>query len=183
MNKLGILPITLIDGTPTVPDQVMRAVWFQMCAEDKAKTVFYDGYVNSVETWMAFIHSPANLAILIHTVDDPRACCVAWLNSFSGHFAFAHFCVLGKPEPGLGELVLQFWANLKNDAGKPFYDLILGLIPHSNQKAQRFVERLGFEEVGVIPKVCTMVYEDRKEPGVLYHFDLGRYRNGEQGQQ
>jgi predicted N-acyltransferase len=78
----------------------------------------------------------------------------------------------------VGELVLEFWANLKNDVGAYYYDILLGLIPASNVRAQRYIEHLGFDTVGEIPRICTMVYEDHQESGILYCLDLGRYRNG-----
>jgi hypothetical protein len=172
-DKISIWPVVAVAGKiPMVPEELLREVWRQMVQENKAFTVFYDGHIRTEDDWIRFVYDSGNVVILLVETDTPRVAAVAWLNSPGPNFAFGHFCVLGKTLPGLGEKVLNFWANLRNPASIRYYDMILGLIPESNQKAQEYVAALGFELVGRIPKVCTMAYHDRVEAGVLWHVDL-----------
>jgi hypothetical protein len=87
-QELGILPVAVIGGSPTVQEPIMRAVWRQMVLEDKAKTVFYDGHVSSEADWIQFIYSPANLPVIVYTLPEPQVCCIAWISAFWGGAPF-----------------------------------------------------------------------------------------------
>lgn len=177
-NKIGIIPITVIDGTPTVPEELLRHIWARMVESGRHKTVFYDGHVASEAAWMRFILAPSNSACLAFDMETPEPLLVAWLNGPGPNFAFGHFCGIGKPGRKIieaGVEVLRVWARLRNSAGARFYQIILGLVPESNDHAQRYIQRLGLRKIGTIPKVCHQVYDDRTEGGVLWYADMEDY--------
>lgn len=175
-DNLTIWPIVAIAGkAPTVPEDLLRGVWRQMVEENRASTVFYDGHVNNESSWVSYMYDRGNISCLVVDTVDKRVAAVAWLNSPGPNFAFAHFCVLGKTNHHAGKRVLQWWSNIRNPATVRYYDIILGLIPESNLKAQEFIEHLGFRKIGTIPKICSMAYHDRIEAGVLWHIDLEEY--------
>lgn len=71
--------------------------------------------------------------------------------------------------------MLRVWSRLRNSVGARFYQIVLGLVPESNEHAQRYIERLGLRRIGIIPKVCRQAYEDRLEGGVLWYADMEDY--------
>ena len=99
---------------------------------------------------------------------DSRLVAFGWLNAFGVHSAFAHFCVLRSDwfqTAELGAQMLERWMSFTKPDGSPLLQLILGTIPVENQRAIRFVNRIGFKTCGMIPKLVVD--------------QLGRFRDAE----
>ena len=178
MSEISIVPITVIDGTPTVPEDLLRFIWAEMVKSGRHRTVFYDGHVADEAAWLRFILSPSNSVCLAVDMQAMAPLVIAWLNGPGPNFAFGHFCGLGKPGRKIIEAgieVLRVWSRLRNSVGARFYQIVLGLVPESNEHAQRYIERLGLRRIGIIPKVCRQAYEDRFEGGVLWYADMEDY--------
>ena len=152
---IELLPYIEFNGTRTLSDDVLKEVFATIKREGTLATVFCDGKVSSPEDFIFTMKNPNNIVAFI--LLDGQIKGFAWLNGCSDNYAFAHFCffkeVWGKAE-AMGKAVLDYWFKFPGVEG-PLFDLILGLMPKFNQRAQKFVERLGFVRVGEIPKMAV----------------------------
>ena len=67
----------------------------------------------------------------------------------------------------VGKAMLDYWFKFPGPDG-PLFDVIIGMIPKFNEKAQAFIERLGFQRVGEIPKIARRG-KDRVPSVVSYY--------------
>lgn len=170
-SDVEIRPYVCIDGSWTVEDAELAEL-FNECRSDGLKDlVFFDG---SIDTELQFIEaakSPNNLTVVF--IDGYSAVGFAWLNAIGARSAFAHFCFLkrgwGRKALDVGHRTVDYWMAFKKQDGSPLLQVILGTIPTINQRALKYVFRLGFELCGSIPKMI----EGRD--GKLYAADLVYY--------
>lgn len=79
---------------------------------------------------------------------------LAWVNGFMGRSAQVHFCPLVQiPLPTATQAGLVFLDHLRATNA---LDSLLGLTPRPYLYALRFVERLGFTRLGVLPGACFL---------------------------
>ena len=148
----------------SVPDEILAGLWAQMCQSGKAMRLFYNGTVRTVDEWISWLKEPSNIVVLVADALNKKIACVAWLNNAREGSAQVHFCMLGMPRAEIGVMALNYWASLG-----PLY-VIVGITPESYTDAIRYAEKIGFKKKGEVTNLCNMVYEGRRESGVITEY-------------
>ena len=147
-----LVPYVYMDGEWTIADDTIKKMWDKIVEDELNTIVFYDADIRSKEEFLEFMQRPANNPVV--TLVDNQIAGMAWFNGYDGKMAFGHFlffkAIWGCTDE-IGNKVIEYWFSLKKDSGDLLFKTILGVIPEFNQKAIRFVKRIGFKELGTIP--------------------------------
>jgi hypothetical protein len=124
------------------------------------KTVFPGGEIKTEEDWIKFSNNPANVISKITVNGKIKG--VMWLTGIQRNHAYGHFCFFPPWGHSLryARIVLRQWFKS--------LDIIMGMIPCSNIKAQKFTEALGFKKLAIIPKVHYDAYKSQYGDIALY---------------
>lgn len=162
---IELIPYVEINGNRSLSDDNVKQIFHRMKSEGTLHVVFYDGSIKTEDDFVAYLKSPNNLPVFI--LSDGELSGLAWLNRVEGNHATAHFCLLknvwGEKSYDVGKKVLSYWFSFPGSDGEPLFDLLLGVIPSFNQKAIKYIEKLGFRVIGEIPKLYKNVYSGKFE--------------------
>ena len=180
-NSLQIVPYVYDGQTWILHDDFVGAVYDQMIHEGLLKTVFWGGHVSSKPEFIEFCKNSHNVLSFIFDRDLNNGQCVgfSWLGPISDNYAFGHFClfksVYGGKYKDIGDLMLNYWFSF--GTATPLFDVILGMVPGFNKKAQAFVEKIGMTRLGVIPTMCKKKTGEIDDAVIFYKL---RLENGRQ---
>lgn len=153
-----LLPyVQLPDGHMSVPDEYLFVLYHRLVQEGTLQVVFASGEVRQARDLILLYNNPTVFPVFVFLNDDIAGIC--WLNNLSGQSGLAHFCLLkptwGRTTQAIGERVMAYWWGLKAPGEAPLLRVLIGLIPAANAKAQRFIERLGWNRLGRIPYLIS----------------------------
>ena len=166
-----VLPITPAGIAGPVPDELLDETWRRLVAENKAEQVFYAGGVRSADEFVAFLRSP-DITACIALPDGGEVSVIAWLTNIGNRSAFAHYCVLGRPNRAVGRAVLDYWRSFRDPSGAPLIDVLLGITPETYPLALRVLHIMGFTTIGTVPRYCDLAYAGRRAGGVISFLEL-----------
>lgn len=148
-NEPRLVPYVEIDGARTLPDSFLEDIFDRMVAEGLLSMVFAGVGVRTSEDFVQLMRHPSNLPVFI--LSGSTCIGFAWLNGIGATFAYGHFCTfendVATPDQ-MGAMVLEYWWESFSAI-----EVLLGTIPSFNGRAIAFVERLGFQRVGEIPRL------------------------------
>lgn len=150
---MHILPYTVVDGVPTLPDSAVMELFLRMEEEGSLDMAFSGGEVRTPEEFLLVMKQPGNSLFVLLLRDEPVG--FFWLNGFEGRMARVHFCLFKRVwGPGsmiLGRKILDYSLNLRGANGEYLLDVLLGVTPEKNRLACRFAKRSGMTPLGVLP--------------------------------
>ena len=131
------------------------------------KTTFWEGTIRDGDSFVELLKNPNNHPVLFFR---SRVCVgLAWLSSVASNYAFGHFCLL-KDIWGVADQVgrdcVDYWFSWPGFNG-PLLDVIIGIIPGFNKRAHKYIERIGFTRLGVIPGMFKD--ETSREDAVIFY--------------
>ena len=130
---------------------------FDLMREEKTLSFLFSREpVESPEAFVAVMKQPANLVVLAFYNSEFVG--IAWVNSIREDFCFAHYWfsrkVWGKKSIEIGKTILQYWFRwTTSDDTECLFKVLLGETPASNTAAKSYNRRLGFTELGTVPKI------------------------------
>lgn len=167
MNEYKVWPYALMEsGNWSIPDELILWIWDKMCESGREKHVFWNGCVRDGLSFIAFLRRYDTYPIVVVDTQKGEPCAIGWLNGVERTHALVHFCVLGKPWPGIGQAALEYWKSFG------LLKVLVGITPETNRPALKYVGKLGFEVVGTIPKLCEMHYDGTLVGGVVTYRDM-----------
>jgi hypothetical protein len=169
-----VLPVEPLADGWTVSDAALASIWRRLVAEERVERTFYAGGIANPESFIGFLKSPHVAACIAIDEEARQPAVLAWLTNVENVSAFAHYCVLGRPSRAAGRAVLSFWESLRNPAGEPLLDLLLGITPEIHQEALRVLHILGFTSIGTIPRYCDCHYLGSRCGGVISYREFAR---------
>lgn len=132
----------------------MRAVYGQMVRERTLETTFYANSVPDGDEFLAILQRTENLPVV--AFDDRELAGLAWINAIKSDHAFAHYWfargVWGRRSVEVAKEILDYWFRFDKD-NDALFKVLLGETPANNRRAAAFNKRIGFTEVGTVPKV------------------------------
>lgn len=174
MSRFEPWPLVQIDGEWSIPDEILRLVWYKMQKEDKVKAVWYDGGVTSEEEWFEFIKSPVNYPVLIIDKERQEVVMLAWLNGLRDGTAQCHFCILGPYRRGVEKVVMEYWSGWPDGNGGRLLKVLIGITPESYDTTLKLVRMAGFTTLETrIPNMCNLIYEGRRVSAVISYYTPG----------
>jgi hypothetical protein len=160
-----------VDWRWTLDDDVLLSIANTVCREGKLSTVFLEGGIRTPEDVVEMFKRPSNLPVFAFRGTEPLG--FGWLNGISHNRAFAHFCMLnaahGRAAFRTMKLFFSYWMGMRS-GGEPIFDTLLGVVPETNERAIRFVERCGCVRVGVIPQMMRDVYSGEPVSAVVLYY-------------
>jgi hypothetical protein len=173
MKRFTIMPyvFSVENEQWSIPDSIMAEVWDHMCLEKKAEVVFWGGGITNTHEFLKFMKEDKNFPLLVIDVVSLVPVMVAWLNGIEMNHAIGHFCSLEKYDPEMAKTIIEFWKNLEKPDHSKMFNVLLGFIPETNDKAIKNAIRIGFTNLGTIPGMCSMAYNNNIIVGasVLYY--------------
>jgi RimJ/RimL family protein N-acetyltransferase len=143
-------------------------------------TVFHDNPQMNLLEFMNFFSARGVMLQIIHTVEgdviqDKAA--IAWLSGVEQYGdslrAIASFCVFRDYQnpvivDRMAKMVFSYWFD---ELGM---EIVIGMTPESNSHAVNFIKRIGFIEIGRIPKYSYL--KGSKTPCVITYMDNEQYK-------
>lgn len=155
----------LLPGSVTEDD--MRKVFFQLETDGVVETIFFDKTVTTSSEFLDLILDPYVHPYFGYLNGEP--CGVCWLNNPIGRGRQIHFAVYkkfwGKEAVHIGREATQQILRMKMADGSPYLLSMFGLTRISYRLAIRFMKKIGFREVGILPNAITT--SDGVEDGLI----------------
>jgi len=166
-----VYPVLEVDGWWTTSDEQLGRVWGMMIDEGKVETVFHDGRIRSVSEFIEYMKSPATHPVLVYDRQRDDWGAIAWLNNMDSGNTQSHFCTFKGSNPILmGHTVMEYWGGTRGKDGELLFFNIIGIIPENNQRAVKYIQKLGFTTIGTIPDFCDLFFEDTRCGGVVSYY-------------
>lgn len=165
VERYFIWPMTkLPDGTWSLSDDMLRAVWHQLALDGYADAVFYDGSVRTADEFVGYMKLPGNAPVFVMDNENRRAVFAAWLNGITSNSAYGHFFGIGRGNyrPEMAQMVVEYWEKMG------LFSVLLGVLPAMNLRAIRVALDAGFIILGVVPGLCPKADGSVEEGTVLY---------------
>jgi len=160
-----ILPYCEIDGILTLRDSDVHELYNDMCAEETANVVFYDGSIRNEDQFLQYFRSKsADLYVISNS--DKHTVALGWLNTFDQRTAQVHYVGFKKH---FNRESLKLGREFVQQILRMGYVTLTGIIPDTNPAACRMAEALGFTKLGTIPDHCYLYHEDRMVAGNVYY--------------
>jgi len=168
--EITLVPYVKYGGEWSVSDDNIMRLWDKLVEDKTHTTVFYDGGVTSREYFLKLMQSNDNnpLVVLI----DQKIAGFAWFNSVSDNFAFGHFAFFRSAwgvTDEVGQRIIKYWFSLTKSTGEPIFKTILGAVPEFNERAIKFVQRIGFVKLGTIPEFSYFPYFGEDKGVTLFY--------------
>jgi len=157
-----------IDGEWMLSDDFMGSVFDKMVDQGLLKTTFWEGSVIDFGQFIGMSKKPGNHMVLFF--EQKRCVGFAWLSAVTSNYAFAHFCLFKEiwgRSVNIGKTCVDYWFSWPGDNG-PLLDVIVGLMPGFNTRAHKYVEKLGWIELGTIPGMFRDKDRNREDAVIYY---------------
>lgn len=162
-------PFIKLDTGYSIPDKLLLDIWNDIVAEGRNKIAFYGGGIETFKDFIAYLTKPTNHFVFIADTEKKKIVFMAWMNNIQGKTAFVHFCGIGHGtyRHAIGRLVLDYWERMN------IFDVVMATIPETNTTALKLIKPLGFVEIGTIPMLCHLHYENKTVGGVVSYYLMG----------
>lgn len=163
---MQLLPYVEVNGSWTIPDNLMQGLYLKLEAQGIAKNVFTDGSIRSGYEFLEKMKNGNNLPVA--AIDDNQVIGFGWLNTIAERRAFCHHFFYkeawGKKTLSTAKEFINYWFDMKN--GETYlFDYLIGMTPPENKIGIQFAKRLGFNIVGYVPTFGIISYLERKNYG------------------
>ena len=167
-SEIGIFPYVPLGDAWTFSEEFLGAVFDKIVEQKLLKTTFWEGSITNAVEFVSMVKSPNNHVVFFLEGDDCLG--LAWLSAVTSNYAFAHFCsfreIYGRSVK-LGKDCVDYWFSWPGDGG-PLLDVIVGIMPGINKTAHKYVEKLGWIRLGIIPGMFRDK-ERNQEDAVIYY--------------
>ena len=164
--KYQHIPYRLVDGIPTFKDSDFEYLYMKLRSHGLLGRVFFDGTMQTVEEFIAFMKSGSNMVFVILRKEDGEPVGFWWLNNISWTHAWVHFTafreIWGTPYPVvLGKEAMSICLN---DLG---FSVIMGMTPTNNKLALKYIKEVGLKPVAEIPGLLWDGKKQRSMAGLI----------------
>ena len=165
---MNIVPYVKMRNEYSISDFGMVNIYRKMQKLDLVKIVFSGGEVQTEERFLRFAKNSRNV---VHVVTEDDVCVqISWLNRWGHNHAFCHTCMFpeiwGKRTLWAGRLSLKYWFGFEID-GRPLLDVIMSKTSLKNEYINRYLERMGFHHLGVVPGINKDFYNNTNQDAVF----------------
>lgn len=172
---MRIISYVKIGDEYSISDFGMISIFEKMLKLNLVKIVFAGGEVKTPYSFLFFAKNPKNVTHIV--VDENEACVqISWLNRWGHNHAFCHTCMFpeiwGKRTIEAGLLSLKYWFGFKIDE-RPLLDVILSKTSIKNKLINKYLERIGFHHLGVVPKISKNFYNNTNQDAVFKYITRG----------
>ena len=187
-SEIKLVPYVQIDDEWILSEVFLDSIFDKIINQGLLKTIFWEENVTDESHFVNLARSPNNhmvfffeagkghqlppLFIGLAEKKKPSHYCVgfAWVSAVTSNYAFAHFClfkeVWGRSDE-IGKNCVDYWFSWPGTEG-PLLDVLIGIMPGFNRRAHKFIERLGFTRLGVVPGMFRDKKRNRDDAVIYY---------------
>jgi hypothetical protein len=168
-NEVRLIPYVELNGARTLPDTFLEDVFDEMIVHGLVSAVFAGSNVSTSEDFRKMMRHPSNIPVFL--VYGTQCIGFAWLNGIALNHAYGHFCTFpneAMTAVEMGGMVMDYWWSLGTPE-KPALDVILGTIPAFNERAVKFIQKVGFVKLGEIPRLFVNPATQERWPAVVLY--------------
>lgn len=165
-DEIIIMPYIELDGIRTYSDTQVKALYQKVWDEGLGEDLFHDGSIKDADHFVQLMKSPWNFLHVIYVGEKVVA--VSWVNRVEETHCWCHF-VFFKEFHGdsiiyaVGNKYLNY---LLDTYG---FEVIMGLIPATNEHALMYVRGLGWKIMGSVPGMLWSRAEEKPVDGVIVY--------------
>lgn len=171
MEQFDVIPYIEIDGIRTFPDSDILSIYDRIIDEGK-EYIFKDGTILSRVMFLEIMKDGRTALYIIYY--EEKLLGIIWLNRFEGRLARVHWCIFdgfsAKQKIQAGRYASEQIMEMKDAKGNYVFDLLLGYMPTTNNKAIQFTCLCGGIIGGTIPNLIWDSKEGKSEPGVISYY-------------
>lgn len=166
-NDIYLIPFANVDGKWNMPDQYLSYILDNIIVEQNFEDVFFEGHVTSHEDFVELMKKPGNIPVVIMGGDNDLYG-IAWMNGHLGNMAFGHFSLTkaaseSRKTVDIGKTVLDYWLSF------PTIEVMFGVVPGFNERAQGFCERIGMTKLGEVPRMLLSAFHEGRHDAVVFY--------------
>jgi hypothetical protein len=174
MNDLVLIPYIEINGTWTIPDDAMKALYRLMEKEKTAKKVFYSGTVKNEHEFLGACKAKnSHTVVILQENGHPGG--IVWLNNFQATSAQIHFCMFreiwGTMSVEAGKMAVDYFLGLNKPDGSPMINVLMGATPEHYDTVISYIQKVGVTIVGRIPCFLYNYYENKPMGAVISYIE------------
>lgn len=165
---MKLVPYVQIDDEWILSEEFLDSVFDKMVSQGLLKTTFWEGSITDQSHFVRLARSPNNHMVFFF--EDTNCVGFAWLSGVTSNYAFNHFCLFKEVwgrSIEIGKDCVDYWMSWPGTNG-PLLDVIVGIMPGFNTRAHKYVERLGWTRLGVIPGMFRDLERNRDDAVVYY---------------
>ena len=169
--SITVLPYVRVDGVPTFRDSEIKGLYQIMERDRTAEIVFCNGIVKNKEDFFNYISKPETVlyvALDAKAGDVPLG--IGWINNFENRTARAHFCIFAE---GRSRSVEAGKALVQRASKFGDLEMLIGMIPATNEKAIHFGQKCGATLACILPKGSCCEGFESGPTAVLYYLRNG----------
>ncbi len=151
-----------------VDQTILIDFWEKLNSTSIAKITFYEHLPQNFADFYDFINS-SQVDVRFVGKFGHGLLAMYWLNNQLGKAVMIHFCVLKHAfieQVAIGKYVVQSLLLAENN-GEKIISTLFGLTPKAYGHAINFIQKLGFEIMGVLPKSCYFKTKNKYVDGIV----------------
>jgi len=168
-NQIKLVPYVQIEGEWILSEEFLDSVFNKLVDQDLLKTTFWEGHITDESHFVTLARNPHNHMVFFF---EERNCVgFAWLSGVTSNFAFQHFCLFKEAwgrSVAVGKNCVDYWFSWPGADGLRLLDVLIGIMPGFNKRAHKYVERLGWTRLGVIPGMFKDLDQNRDDAVIYY---------------
>jgi len=168
-NEIKLVPYVQLEGEWILSDAFMVSVFDKMVEQMLLKKTFWEGSVVDQAQFIGMVKNPNNQVVLFF--EDENCVGLAWLSAVTSNYAFAHFCLFREiwgRSVNIGKTCMDYWFSWPDKDDGPLLDVIVGIMPGFNTWAHKYVEKLGWIRLGIIPGMFRDKTRNREDAVIYY---------------
>ncbi len=146
----------------------MASVFDKIVDQGLVKQTFWEDSIVTDYQFLGMVKNPNNHVLLFF--EEQNCVGLAWLSAVTSNYAFAHFCLFKEiwgRSVKLGQTGVDYWFSWPAEDGL-LLDVIIGIMPGFNKRAHKYVEKLGWVRLGVIPEMFRDKDRNREDAVIYY---------------
>jgi RimJ/RimL family protein N-acetyltransferase len=161
---IELYPYIINDGIPSMKDTELIGLYHKMRKEGSLDLVFWTHSPNEygVDQWLNFIKQ----AQLFLIMDNGKIAGACWLTNVIGRRADIHYCMFQEYWGKSDEICAQVPGLIFESTN---LNVLMALIPESNERALHKPTRYGFALAHIIPQMCWVPRLNVSVAGYLYY--------------
>jgi RimJ/RimL family protein N-acetyltransferase len=179
-DLVQVVPYVKVDGNWILEDEVVGAAYQKCLQQELIDTIFWETGIEDQDEFIAFAKKKSVIFSFVYLGEFGSGDIIGfvWLTGLSNNHALGHFCFFkewwGDKTVEAGRIATDYWFSFEGE-NSPLLDTIIGMVPAFNKRAHRYVEKVGFSRLGVIPRLFKNPKGDREHAVIFY---LSREGNG-----
>jgi hypothetical protein len=165
-------PYVKCENQWSIPNEILFFIWDELVNNGNDKELFYDAGIKNGNEFISYMQNPSNFLVLGVDSNENKIVAFGFVNNYQDGHAYAHFSFMDGFRKNVGEMIIDYWRQLKRPNGDKIFEILIGITPESYEKVIKIIQTWGFQIIGKIPKICFIADKGIKEAGIISYLEL-----------